>query len=350
MADIDMRVTEAMHRIEELYYETDGKCYVSFSGGKDSTVLLALIKLCEDIYTIPKDGIPAVFSDTGIEMGVTVEFVKWVKENYYPNTQIIRPNHSFDWCVKTYGKPMLSKLRSEFLHRWQKGQRTGNVYKAFVQGISNSGKHAGRTKLADKDIHVLSDEFGIRASAKCCDTLKKKPFAKYARDNGIKGYIYGVRADEGGARALNAIKNAEIKGDRICTSISGGVIKKGVIIDWSDEDEEEFIKKYNVPLSEAYTKYGFNRTGCMACPYARDVDRNLKYLHDYEPNRYKAAMHWLKDVYIAQNVVLPFDEAYERERERTWRELYEPMRQEMLRKYRPNSRLIKDGEQLSLFD
>ena len=59
-------------------------------------------------------------------------------------------------------------------------------------------------------------------------------------------------------------------------------------------------------------------------------------------------MHWLKDVYIAQNVLLPFDEAYERERE--WRLRYEPMRQEMLRKYRPNSRLITGGVQLSMFD
>lgn len=48
MSDLDKRVTDACHRIEELYYETDGKCYVSFSGGKDSTVLLALIKMCED--------------------------------------------------------------------------------------------------------------------------------------------------------------------------------------------------------------------------------------------------------------------------------------------------------------
>ena len=83
-SNLDKRITDAMHRIEELYYETDGKCYVSFSGGKDSTVLLALVKMCEDILTIPKDSIPAVFSNTGVELGVTVDFVKWVKENWYP--------------------------------------------------------------------------------------------------------------------------------------------------------------------------------------------------------------------------------------------------------------------------
>ena len=350
MADLDKHVTEAMHRIEELYYETDGKCYVSFSGGKDSTVLLALIKLCEDIYTIPKDGIPAVFINTGIEMGVTTDFVRWVKGNWYPNVQIIRPDKSFDWCLKHYGKPIKSKLRSEFLDRWQKGKRTESLYMNFINGVSKAGKHAGRTRLADKDMHLLSDEFPLHASAKCCDILKKRPFKKYEKANGIKGYAYGVRTAEGGARTLNAAALAEKKGNRICTAISGGIIKKAVIIDWPDEALEEFIQKYNVPLSDAYTKYGFHRTGCMACPFAQDVDNDLHYLHDYEPNRYKAAMHWLKDVYIAQNVILPFDKAYEAEREKTWREVYEPMRQEMLRKYRPNSRLIKDGEQLSLFD
>ena len=81
---LDDKIRDACHRIEELYYETNGKCYVSFSGGKDSTVLLALIKMCEEIYTIPEGGIPAVFSNTGIELGITYDFVKWVKDNYYP--------------------------------------------------------------------------------------------------------------------------------------------------------------------------------------------------------------------------------------------------------------------------
>lgn len=50
-----MNVTKAMHRIEKLYYETGGDCYLSFSGGKDSTIVLALIKLCEELGTIPKN-------------------------------------------------------------------------------------------------------------------------------------------------------------------------------------------------------------------------------------------------------------------------------------------------------
>lgn len=347
---LDQKVTEACHRIEELYYETDGKCYISYSGGKDSTVLLALVKLCEEVYTIPENGIPAVFVNTGIEMGLTTDFVKWVKENYYPNLITIRPSVSFDWVLKTHGKPLKSKLRSEYLGRWQNGRRTRSVIQNMIEGKTNSGKDAWKLKLYDRDLHMIHDNFPIHASKKCCDYLKKKPFADYARTAGMKGQATGIREGEGGARALN-INDRLLKSTRICTSIDKkGFVKKAPVIDWSDEDVDEFIKKYNVPLSRAYTEYGFHRTGCMACPYAQDVDKNLRYLHDHEPNRYKAAMHWLKDVYIAQNVILPFDEDYENERIKTWFEVYEPMRQEMLRKYRPNSKLIKTEEQINIFD
>ena len=346
------KVTEACHRIESLYYETHGKCYVSFSGGKDSTVLLALIKLCEEVYTIPTGAIPAVFSNTGIELGVTVDFVRWVKDNYYSNVQIIRPDVSFDWVLKNEGKPMLSKLKSEYLGRWKHGNRTRSVMQNLIQGKTNNGKKALKLKLADKDMHMIHDDFPIQASKKCCLYLKKKPFKKYAKQEGMLGQLTGIRAGEGGARELNEHTRMLSGNTHICTTVNKeGFINKSPLIDWTDEDVDEFVAEYNVPLSDAYTKYHFHRTGCMACPYsAKWLPGYLQYLHDHEPNRYKASMHWLKDVYIAQNVVLPFDEAYERERERTWRELYEPMRQEMLRKYRPNSKLIKEGEQMVLFD
>lgn len=346
--DLDKKVRDACHRIEGLYYETEGKCYVSFSGGKDSTVLLALIKLCEEIYTIPPNAIPAVFSNTGIELGITVDFVKWVKENWYPNVQIIRPIKSFSEVIQEDGKPMLSKLKSHALHQYRKGKRTKALCGLLFDGVTQSGKSYYRNRIADKDIHILHDDFDILASEKCCYWMKKKPFEMYEIDNETKGTIVGLRASEGGIRQIETTRRV-VAGGKICTVETERGIRKYPIIDWTDEDVDAFVKQYNVPLSDAYTKYGFDRTGCMACPYARNVEKDLEYLFYHEPNRYKASMYWLKDVYIAQNVVLPFDEAYEREREREWQEKYEPMRQEMLRKYRPNSRLIKDGEQIKLF-
>ena len=317
-SNLDKRITDAMHRIEELYIETEGKCYISFSGGKDSTVLLALVKMCEDILTIPKDSIPAVFSNTGIEMGVTVDFVKWVKENWYPNVVIIRPEKSFDWVMKNEGKPLKSKLKSEYIERWHNGNRSRSVYQNLIAGRSNSGGKIWKIKLADSDMHMIHDDFPIKVSKKCCDYLKKKPFKEYAIKEHMKGQMTGLRMGEGGARELNIEgRNASGEG-KLCTTVDKrGFIKKTPIIDWDDNDVDAFIEMQNVPLSDAYTKYGFHRTGCMACPYSfKFLPSYLEYLYYHEPNRYKASMHWMKDVYIAQNVVLPFDKAYERERER----------------------------------
>lgn len=346
---LDDRVRNACHRIEELYYETGGKCYVSFSGGKDSTVLLALIKLCEEVYTIPSNAIPAVFSNTGIELGITYDFVKRVREEYYPNVQIIQPIKPFSWVMKNEGKPLKSKMKSKDLHQYHYGKRSDLLINLLVTGKCGTGKTSKKHQIGDKDMHMLHDDFQIKPSNKCCYWMKKKPFEEYAKEHGMMGNMQGVRMAEGGAR--DSAANLRLRtGGKLCTWVKGGIIQKAPIIDWSDEDVEEFIKKYNVPLSDAYTKYGFERTGCMACPYARRVDISLEYLYHHEPNRYKAAMYWLKDVYIAQGVVLSFDREYEEEREREWRQKYEPMRQEMLRKYRPNSSLLKEGEQTSIFD
>lgn len=100
---------------------------------------------------------------------------------------------------------------------------------------------------------------------------------------------------------------------------------------------EDFIDENNIPLSKAYTEQGYERTGCFLCPYSLHLGDNLIKLHKYEPLRYKAAMHWLKDVYIAQNVSLPFDPKYETERIKKWSDIYSQMRFEMLLKYRPLS-------------
>lgn len=49
--------------------------YISFSGGKDSTVLSALIDLA-----LPENKIPRVYANTGIEYRMILEFVERERE------------------------------------------------------------------------------------------------------------------------------------------------------------------------------------------------------------------------------------------------------------------------------
>lgn len=325
---LNYKITNAMERIESIYHETDGKCYLSFSGGKDSMAVLAIIKMCEDIYTIPINSIPAVFADTGLELDTIVAFVKWVSEHYYRNVAIIHPTTSFPSILDKYGKPMKSKLKSEFLHRWYDRQDLT----AFEYLIGNKNFH--NVRLANKDVHLLHDEFDIRASEKCCHYLKKRPFEQYGKANGFKGYLLGTRSAEGGARELNAMIR-EKNGGLLCTSYKKGMIVKMPIVDWTNEEVDQFIKDYHIPLSKAYTEQGYTRTGCYLCPFSLRLQENLRKLYLYEPNKYKASLFWLKDVYIAQGVELPFDEQYEDERKNKWIYDYGRMRYEMLLKYRP---------------
>lgn len=267
-----------------------------------------------------------------------MDFVRWVKENWYRNVVMIRPEVSFDKILKNCGKPIKSKLKSKDLHQWQCGKRSESLKQLMID--SESTHKNQKHRFADKDIHMLHDDFGIIASPQCCDYLKKRPFEYYAKKNGMKGNMQGVRVAEGGARET-AAKTRISHGGKLCTWVKHGIIQKAPIIDWTDEDVEEFIQEYHVPLSEAYTKYGFKRTGCMACPYSRSIEHDLEYLYFHEPNRYKASMHWLKDVYIAQGVDLPFDEEYQKGRENVWDNAYHRMRREMLEKYRPNSKTLR---------
>jgi 3'-phosphoadenosine 5'-phosphosulfate sulfotransferase (PAPS reductase)/FAD synthetase len=71
--------------------------YISFSGGKDSTVLL-------DIVRRDYPDVPAVFVDTGLEYPEIREFVK-----KFENVTIVRPTMNFRKVIDTYGYPFFSK-------------------------------------------------------------------------------------------------------------------------------------------------------------------------------------------------------------------------------------------------
>lgn len=330
---LTLKVAEAMHRIEALYHETGGRCYLSFSGGKDSTIILALIKMCEEIYTIPKNAIPAVFVNTRIELDATEEFVYWCKENYYENIEIIYPEKSFSQVLSEYGKPIKSKMKSEAIERYAK-RGNKNAYEIL---LDIGEKTYNKIYLANKDLHIMHDNFNIDVSSKCCDYLKKKPIHKYNKERKMAGYYLGIRLCEGGARETSAMQRLR-NGGTLCSGKRRDMLVKMPLVDWTDEDIQEFIDYYDIPLSKAYTEYGMRRTGCIGCPFSVKLKEDLEVLHKYEPNKYKACMFWLKDVYIAQNVPLHFDSEYEQERKEKWLSEggYFDMRKEMLERYRPD--------------
>ena len=73
----------------------DGQVYVSFSGGKDSTVLKHIV---DGMY----DDVPSLFVNTGLEYPEIQKFAMSQK-----NVITVRPDMRFDEVIKNYGYPII---------------------------------------------------------------------------------------------------------------------------------------------------------------------------------------------------------------------------------------------------
>ena len=136
---LELKIKMSLQRIKDFYEGNDGKVYVSFSGGKDSTVLLHLVR---SVYP----DVEAVFVDTGLEYPEIKNFV-----NQTDNVRIIRPKISFKQVIEKYGYPVISKKIARQIHDLQnptkKNQATRTLY---FKGIKRDGTETNSFKLSKK--------------------------------------------------------------------------------------------------------------------------------------------------------------------------------------------------------
>lgn len=163
LAFLNMSLEEKIQRTKDLilewYLQFEGKVYVGFSGGKDSTVLLHIarsIKGCSDI--------PAVFADTGLEYPEIREFVKTID-----NVTWLKPKLTFKQVLEKYGYPIISKDQSAALYdiRNSKSERT-------IQARLHDGWGYHNGVLAKTWYPLILADFKI--SNKCCNVMKKNLF------------------------------------------------------------------------------------------------------------------------------------------------------------------------------
>ena len=111
---LNAKVRMTQRRIKEWVdeYGEDG-VYISFSGGKDSTVLL-------DIARKLYPNIKAMFVDTGLEYPEIRQFVK-----QFNNVDWIKPKMTFRQVIERYGYPFISKEVSEGVYGARKFLRGG---------------------------------------------------------------------------------------------------------------------------------------------------------------------------------------------------------------------------------
>lgn len=254
--------------------------YISFSGGKDSTVLHYLVDMA-----IPGNNIPRVFINTGIEYFDIVKFVKELA-NKDDRFIILQPAQSIKKICETYGYPFKSKEHSLKVGLYQNGSRSKSVL-AYKNGFDDI--ESSRFQCPKSLLYQYEDTFEIKISDKCCYKLKKEPIHKWEKANNKPIAITGMRKEEGGQRANIA--------SCIITRKSK-VVKFHPLLVVDEEFEDWFIKKYNVQLCKLYyPPYNFDRTGCKGCPFALKLQEQLDVMEKLMPNELNQCEMIWKPVY-----------------------------------------------------
>lgn len=330
---LSAKIQMTKRRISEWveYFGEDG-VYVSFSGGKDSTVLLNLVR---KIY--PE--IPVVFVDTGLEYPEIREFVRT-----FENVVWLKPKMNFRKVIEKYGYPFFSKEISECIaesrkyiksltdrqtelhyayriadmigvdRRKNKGNKLyqmlkeGNIPSEILEAPVRIKQFFGVKcdqygDMYDRSRYLFMLEAPFEVSNMCCEVMKKAPVHAYGKETGRKP-ITAQMADESRLRTSKWLQNG-------CNAFETKNPISNPMSFWTEQDVLLYIKENDIPLASVYgnivvdyfamdqcdnqmslSDYGISeketpilkttgckRTGCMFCGYGCHLEKS--------PNRFE---------------------------------------------------------------
>ena len=271
---------------------SDGQVYISFSGGKDSTVLLHIAR---QIY--PE--IEAVFVNTGLEYPEIQKFVK-----SFDNVTILRPKMRFDEVIKKYGYPLISKEVSQRIHEFKKAKTSW-----AQQRWEKLGKYADKSPRYDLTKWKPLRDSDIPVSHMCCTVMKKNPAKEFEKQT-CKKPILATMADESTLREVAWVQNG-------CNAFDAKRPTSQPMSFWTEQDVLQYIKKYNVPIAPVYGEIvyekepeqtrledfgiegcgterlcttGCKRTGCIFCAFGAHLEKEpsrFQRLKDTHPRQYE---------------------------------------------------------------
>lgn len=259
---LDIKEQLTANRIKAYYERLEGNVYVSFSGGKDSTVLLHQVRR---IYP----NVPAVFVDTGLEYPEIRDFVKTID-----NVIWLKPKMPFTQVIEKYGYPVISKEIAQGIRevRTTKSERLKHIR---LYGYEN-----GNSKISNKWQFLINAPFKI--SDQCCHVMKKGPIKKYGKETG-RSAIVGTMAADSRRRETSYLQHG-------CNQFEGKIMSTPMAF-WLEADVWDYIKKYNLAYSKIYDM-GYTRTGCMFCMFGIHLEKDSRFdrMKITHPQIYKYCM------------------------------------------------------------
>ncbi len=299
-----IRMTE--YRIREWAdcYGEDG-IFVAFSGGKDSAVLL-------DIVRKNRPGVAAVYVDTGLEYPEVRAFVK-----QHENVEILRPRRNFRSVIEKYGYPFIGKEVAECVYgarrymerllEREKQEYTGgtvpnHTYMADLMGIDRRGdpgnelyqklirgeipetdikapvrylilqgkyihKEKGEatpeySRMYNKERYKFFLEAPFEISSHCCSIMKKAPLKGYAKRTG-RMPMTAQMASESRLRTANWLKNG-------CNGFDMKSPISNPMSFWTEQDVLQYVHHNRLPIASVYGEVLADYGGCGKPPAGTD--------------------------------------------------------------------------------
>ena len=337
---LSAKIRMTARRINEWVNEfgEDG-VYLSFSGGKDSTVLGHIIR-----EVCGYKNIPFVFVDVPTQYPELKEFTQT-----FDNLVIFKPKISFAQVCEQYGFPMISKVVSNCVSGARKyvkyldSQKSNNAiltdrqfhmlamsdplgierrinkkneqHKNLQIGVIPSGSEYRLRRLNGelKDSKGNYSQFNqekykffldapFEISDLCCDIMKKKPVHDYEKKTGRKPII-ATMASESVIRTQKWLQDG-------CNAFNVTKPHSNPMSFWTEQDVLLYIKENNLPICSVYgevvTDYeavgqcenqmsfadfgifdkerpllkttGCQRTGCVLCGFGCHLEKESRFL------------------------------------------------------------------------
>lgn len=271
-APLSVKISLTKSRIREWVnaYGEDG-VFVSFSGGKDSTVLL-------DIARQMYPDIVGVYYDTGLEFPEIRQYVK-----QYDNITWLKPKMNFKQIIIEYGYPLIGKEASECIYYARRfynelcnsmNIKYGGVYEAlsdpvfrkavidYPPGTGQRYRFARMAGMLDKN-NVIRDgltretrtafshqkylfmiDAPFEVNNRCCYVMKKSISHKYSKDTG-RVAITAQMASESALRTQQWLHHG-------CNAFDTKVPISNPMAFWTEQDVLMYVFKNHIPLASIY--------------------------------------------------------------------------------------------------